>query len=114
MVSKIFKGKKPAIFLGEINDDLTYFSPIKGVDPISSNAFIGVCYFVNSGSEANELALRLAYNYTNSREVIVLDHAYHGNTSSLIDISPYKYQGKGGKGPGPHTHKAIMPDLFQL
>jgi len=74
---------------------------------------LDVCFFVNSGSEANELALRLAYNYTNSKEIIILDHAYHGNTSSLIDISPYKYQGNGGRGPGPHTHKAILPDLFR-
>ncbi len=74
---------------------------------------LNVCFFVNSGSEANELALRLAYNYTNSKEIIILDNAYHGNTSSLIDISPYKYQGKGGRGPGRHTHKAMMPDLFR-
>jgi 4-aminobutyrate aminotransferase-like enzyme/Ser/Thr protein kinase RdoA (MazF antagonist) len=74
---------------------------------------LNVCFFVNSGSEANELALRLAYNYTNSKEIIILDNAYHGNTSSLIDISPYKYQGKGGRGPGHYTHKAMMPDLYR-
>src|SRR5580658_6987187 len=35
-----------------------------------------VCYFVNSGSEANELALRLARAYTGREDVIVLEHAY--------------------------------------
>jgi len=74
---------------------------------------LNVCFFVNSGSEANELALRLAYTYTNQKEVIVLDHAYHGNTPALIDISPYKYQGKGGLGPGLYTHKVIMPDIYR-
>src|SRR5690242_10484683 len=48
---------------------------------------LSVCFFVNSGSEANELALRLARAHTNARELIVLDHAYHGNTTTLIDIS---------------------------
>ena len=57
-----------------------------------------VCYFVNSGSEANELALRLARAHTRRRDVIVLDAAYHGNTTTLIDISPYKFNGPGGDG----------------
>jgi 4-aminobutyrate aminotransferase-like enzyme len=55
-----------------------------------------VCFFVNSGSEANELALRLARAHTKSKEIMVLDAAYHGNTSGLIEVSPYKFQGPGG------------------
>jgi len=58
-----------------------------------------VCYFVNSGSEANELALRLARTHTQREDVIVLEHAYHGHTSTLIDISPYKFDGPGGRVP---------------
>src|SRR5215510_9252582 len=46
-------------------------------------ASLSVCFFVNSGSEANELALRLARAHTKAREMIVLDHAYHGNTTTL-------------------------------
>jgi 4-aminobutyrate aminotransferase-like enzyme len=68
-----------------------------------------VCYFVNSGSEANELALRLARAHTKARDLIVLDHAYHGNTTTLIDISPYKHDGPGGSGPPPWVHKVPMP-----
>jgi 4-aminobutyrate aminotransferase-like enzyme/Ser/Thr protein kinase RdoA (MazF antagonist) len=49
-------------------------------------------FFVCSGSEANELALRLAKNYTQGCQLMVLEGAYHGNTSSLIDISPYKHE----------------------
>ncbi|MDO9175187.1 MAG: aminotransferase class III-fold pyridoxal phosphate-dependent enzyme, partial [Actinomycetota bacterium] len=48
-----------------------------------------VVYFTNSGSEANELALRLARAYTGQRDLIVMDGAYHGHTTTLIDISPY-------------------------
>jgi 4-aminobutyrate aminotransferase-like enzyme len=72
-----------------------------------------VCYFVNSGSEANELALRLARAYTRRRDVIVLDAAYHGNTTSLIDISPYKFNGPGGEGAPPWVHVLPLPDTYR-
>lgn len=69
-----------------------------------------VCYFVNSGSEANELAVRLARAHTKARDMIVLDHAYHGNTTTLIDLSPYKYDGPGGNGAPSWVHKVPLPD----
>jgi 4-aminobutyrate aminotransferase-like enzyme/Ser/Thr protein kinase RdoA (MazF antagonist) len=72
-----------------------------------------VCFFVNSGSEANELALRLARTHTGRKDVIVLEHAYHGNTSTLIDISPYKFDGPGGHGRKPWVHVAHMPDDYR-
>ena len=72
-------------------------------------ASLSVCYFVNSGSEANELAIRLARAHTRARDMIVLDHAYHGNTTTLIDISPYKHDGPGGDGPPAWVHKAPLP-----
>ncbi len=72
-----------------------------------------VCYFVCSGSEANELALRLARAHTRGTDVIVLDHAYHGNTTSLVEISPYKFNGPGGAGAPPHVHTVPMPDVYR-
>lgn len=51
-----------------------------------------VVVFVNSGSEANDLALRLARAYTGSKNTIVFDGAYHGHTLSVLEISPYKYE----------------------
>jgi 4-aminobutyrate aminotransferase-like enzyme len=72
-----------------------------------------VCYFVNSGSEANELALRLARAHTAARDVIVLDAAYHGNTTTLIDISPYKFNGPGGRGAPEWVHVAPIPDDYR-
>jgi 4-aminobutyrate aminotransferase-like enzyme/Ser/Thr protein kinase RdoA (MazF antagonist) len=72
-----------------------------------------VAYFVNSASEANELALRLARAYTGQRETIVLEAAYHGNTTSLIDISPYKHAGPGGGGAPDWVHVAPLPDDYR-
>jgi len=72
-----------------------------------------VCYFVNSGSEANELALRLARAHTRRRDVVVLDHAYHGNTTTLTDISPYKFNGPGGEGARPWVHVLPLPDTYR-
>jgi len=34
---------------------------------------LSVCYFVNSGSEANDLALRLARTYTKQNDIVILD-----------------------------------------
>ncbi|HEX7330297.1 MAG TPA: aminotransferase class III-fold pyridoxal phosphate-dependent enzyme [Pyrinomonadaceae bacterium] len=70
---------------------------------------LSVCFFVNSGSEANELALRLARAHTKARDLIVLEHAYHGNTTTLIDISPYKHDGPGGEGAPSWVHTAPLP-----
>ena len=72
-----------------------------------------VCYFVSSGSEANELALRLARAHTRQRDLIVLEAAYHGNTTTLIDISPYKFNGPGGEGQPPWVHVVALPDVYR-
>ena len=72
-----------------------------------------VCFFLNSGSEANELALRLARTHTRREDVIVLEHAYHGHTTTLIDISPYKFNGPGGSGRKPWVHVAPLADDYR-
>jgi len=72
-----------------------------------------VCFFVNSGSEANELALRLARAHTRRRDLIVLESAYHGNTTTLIDISPYKHNGPGGEGAPDWVHTVPIPDVYR-
>jgi 4-aminobutyrate aminotransferase-like enzyme len=72
-----------------------------------------LCYFVNSGSEANELALRLARTHTGQRDVIVLEAAYHGHTTTLIDISPYKFNGPGGRGRPDWVHVVSIPDVYR-
>ncbi|MEO6222738.1 MAG: aminotransferase class III-fold pyridoxal phosphate-dependent enzyme [Vicinamibacterales bacterium] len=72
-----------------------------------------VCFFVNSGSEACDLALRLARTYTQSRATVVIDGAYHGNTTELVSISPYKYDGPGGTGQPDHVRKVATPDSYR-
>jgi 4-aminobutyrate aminotransferase-like enzyme/Ser/Thr protein kinase RdoA (MazF antagonist) len=72
-----------------------------------------VCYFVNSGSEANELALRLARAHTRQEDIVVLEHAYHGHTNTLIDVSPYKFNGPGGGGRKSWVHVAPIADDYR-
>lgn len=74
---------------------------------------LSVCFFVCSGSEANELALRLARAHTRATDFIVVDGGYHGNTSTLVDISPYKFDGPGGTGAPPNVHMVMMPDTYR-
>jgi 4-aminobutyrate aminotransferase-like enzyme/Ser/Thr protein kinase RdoA (MazF antagonist) len=74
---------------------------------------LSVCFFVNSGSEANELALRLARSRTGRRDMIALEAAYHGHTNAMIDISPYKHDGPGGGGAPAWVHTAPIPDVYR-
>ncbi|MCG8416449.1 MAG: aminotransferase class III-fold pyridoxal phosphate-dependent enzyme [Proteobacteria bacterium] len=74
---------------------------------------LNVCYLVCSGSEANELALRLARTASGGHDLIVVDGGYHGNTSALVDISPYKHDGPGGRGSPDWVHTVSMPDTYR-
>lgn len=76
-------------------------------------ASLQVCYFVNSGSEANDLAIRMARYYTQQNDIIVLDHAYHGTSTVAMEMSPYKFNGRGGSGKKPWIHIAESPDLYR-
>lgn len=72
-----------------------------------------VAAFACSGSEANSLMLRMARTHTGREDAIVLDWAYHGTTQELIDLSPYKYKRKGGRGRQPHVFEAVIPDSYR-
>jgi 4-aminobutyrate aminotransferase-like enzyme/Ser/Thr protein kinase RdoA (MazF antagonist) len=71
------------------------------------------CFLVSSASEANELAIRLARAATGRRDLLVLDAAYHGNTTTLIDASPYKHAGPGGLGAPDWVHVAALADDYR-
>ena len=73
---------------------------------------LSVVHFVNSGSEANELAIRMMKSHTGENDIIVSEHGYHGNTNICVDISSYKFDGKGGKGAPENTHVISMPTEF--
>jgi ethanolamine-phosphate phospho-lyase len=66
-------------------------------------------FFVNSGSAASDLAIRLAKTHTKKKNIMVMEHGYHGNTSTAIEISHYKFSGKGGKGTPENTLIAPIP-----
>jgi alanine-glyoxylate transaminase / (R)-3-amino-2-methylpropionate-pyruvate transaminase len=71
-----------------------------------------VCYFTNSGSEANDLALLMARAYTNNYEVISLRNAYHGGSTLTMGTTG----NRGWKFNVPHSfgvHHAITPDPYR-
>lgn len=68
---------------------------------------------MNSGSEANELAIRMMKAATGSNDVLVSEVGYHGNSNMCIDISSYKFDGKGGQGAPEFTHVFPLPDRFR-
>lgn len=74
---------------------------------------LNVLHFVNSGSEANELAIRMVKANTGQRDIIASEVGYHGNANMCIDISSYKFDGKGGSGAPEHTHIIPLPDTFR-
>jgi len=70
-------------------------------------------FFVNSGSAASDLAIRMAQTHTQWNNLMVVEHGYHGHTRLGIDISHYKFGGKGGKGQAAYIVKATIPDTFR-
>ncbi len=103
--------------MAELNTNTRYLHPklseylerltARFSDPLS------VCYFVNSGSEAIELALQLAKNFTGAEDIIAVEAAYHGNTGAAVAISEYKFNGPGGSGCPPRTHVVPLPCRFR-
>ncbi|MEI9812761.1 MAG: aminotransferase class III-fold pyridoxal phosphate-dependent enzyme [Acidobacteriota bacterium] len=55
-----------------------------------------VCYLLHSTSEACELALRLARAHRPGKDAIVLEDADYGMTTSLANMSPARFQSRGG------------------
>jgi len=74
---------------------------------------LSVVHVVNSGSEANELALRMARTCSGQKDMIAMEVGYHGNTSGCVSVSSYKFDGKGGAGAPEHTHIVPLPDSYR-
>jgi 4-aminobutyrate aminotransferase-like enzyme len=72
-----------------------------------------VVWILNSASEANELALRLARTFTGRRELVVQEVGYHGHTTTLIEASPYKFDGPGGDGAPDWIEVVPVPDDYR-
>lgn len=74
---------------------------------------LSVVFMTASGSEANELALRLARTYTKNYDMVVMTSGYHGHTTSMIDMSQYKFGGPGGKGAPEWVHLVPVADCYR-
>jgi len=100
--------------MGTLNTNTRYLHPtiVEFAERLSGWLPDGldVCFFVNSGSEANELALRLARGYTGRQGIIAVEAGYHGNTQGLIDAGSYKCESAAGQGPPDHVGFVPLPD----
>ena len=72
-----------------------------------------VVFLVCTGSEANDLALRIARQVTGRQHIVNIDGAYHGNTGVVTGISPNRYKGPGGAGAPATTHEVVIPDRYR-
>ncbi len=73
---------------------------------------LDVTYFVNSGSEANDLAIQMARLYTGNHDVVALRNAYHGaspSSNTLTSHNTWKYPTNISAG----IHHAINPDPYR-
>lgn len=71
-----------------------------------------VCYFVNSGSEATDLAMLMARAYTGNFDIIALRNCYHGGNMSSMGLTAHRTW----KFNVPHSfgvHHAVTPDPYR-
>jgi len=103
-----------------INTNTRYLHPhinslasrlIATLPPLEDDAW--VVTLTNSGSESNDLALRIARRFTSNGPVITYDMSYHGHTSSLISVSPYKLKQSGETSPRHNTHWLKHPNVYR-
>ncbi len=73
---------------------------------------LDVTYFVNSGSEANDLAILLARAYTGHQDVIAVRNSYHGGSPASMPLTSHhtwKYPQQINTG----VHHALCPDPYR-
>jgi len=103
--------------LKRMNSNTRYLHPAQTAfaDKILSKLpdHLEVCFFVNSGTEANELALRLARAHTGAKGIVTPDHGYHGNTNAAVAISAYKFNKPGGVGQADWVELVEVADDFR-
>jgi len=100
--------------IGELNTHTRYLNDV--VDGYAERllatfpAQIGRLALTCTGSEANDLALRIAQATSGGTGFIVTDNAYHGNTTAVTDVSP---SSRPGRAPPPHVRVVSPPDSFR-
>ncbi len=88
------------------NEVLDYAERLSATLPAGLTA----CMFVNSGSEAVDLAGRLAKAYTGHAGALVMEYAYHGWTEAVEALSP---EFRGPEHLKPHVRTLIGPDDYR-
>ena len=103
--------------LNKVNSNTRYLNPLQAqfakkiLSKFPSN--FEVCYLVNSGSEANELALRLAREHSGKKGIITPDEGYFGNTTGALSISAYKFKKPNGVGQADWVELVEVPDDYR-
>ncbi|MEZ5776480.1 MAG: aminotransferase class III-fold pyridoxal phosphate-dependent enzyme [Hyphomicrobiaceae bacterium] len=87
---------------------LEYAERLTGLMPPDSG--LSVAVFVNCGSEANDIAWRMATTWTGRRGGIVMENAYHGGTEAVAALSPYDEQARSI---APHIRTLMAPDVYR-
>ena len=80
---------------------IRYAEKIISILPESLNS----CFFVNSGSEAVEGALKLAKRYTGRSKIIYFRDSYHGSTHGALSIQGSEFY--------KNSFRPLLPDIFQ-
>ena len=70
---------------------------------------LSACFFVNSGSEANDIAWQMSKFITGELGALVMENAYHGITEAIEALSPYEL----GSKLAPHVQTLISPDPYR-
>jgi acetylornithine/succinyldiaminopimelate/putrescine aminotransferase len=83
--------QKPQVELAELLDQIL-------PDPLSTS------YFVNSGTEANEAALKLAKRYTGRRKIVSCLGSYHGSTHGSLSVS--------GNEKKKYAFRPLLPEVY--
>lgn len=96
-------------YLSQVHSQLLLALTAKLPDPLK------VLYLVNSGSEANDLALQIAMAARPlATHIACMGGAYHGHVTSMMQASPYKFWGpRGAGGPPQHVHVLPLPDVYR-
>ena len=84
------------------NPQVKYAERLTGILPDT----LDTCYFVNSGSEAVEGALKLAKKYTGRSRVVAFRNSYHGSTHGALSIQGSEYFR--------NSFRPLLPDIFQI
>lgn len=94
-----------------LNPNITQFAK-KLASTFPKGSGLSVCYFVNSGSEANDTAVLMARAKTGQFDVIAMRNGYHGGTHAAMGLTSHSTW----KFPVPHSfgvHHAVLPDRFR-